>query len=87
MPANVQALALAHGIELASFVAAYDFAEGVVFITGFADMLLAGAICFSFEVDVILNRSAEAQENFIRQSGYLFSVERSCGSGGHFLIL
>ena len=40
VPANVQALALAHGIELASFVAAYDFAAGVVFITGFADMFL-----------------------------------------------
>ena len=41
VPADVEALALADGIELGSFVAAYDLAERVVLVAGLLDVVLA----------------------------------------------
>jgi hypothetical protein len=41
VPADVEALALADGIELGPFVAAYDLAERVVLVARFLDVMLA----------------------------------------------
>ena len=54
VPADVEALSLADGIELGSFVAAYDLAERVGLVTRLLDVMLAGTVDFGLETQGIV---------------------------------
>ena len=55
VPADVQALALADGIELRPLMASDDGAVRIGLVTGLPDMVLPGTIGLRFEFDVFVS--------------------------------
>jgi hypothetical protein len=56
MTSDVQALALADGVELGTVMAAYDLSIWVILIAGLLYMLPTASICLCLEPDIICYR-------------------------------
>ncbi len=81
VPADIEAFALPHGVELSAVVLPYDLSEGVFFPPGLAHMFLAAAIGLRFKGNFIMQRGGQQGQVFVRQGVQPVRVIDVAGNG------
>ena len=86
MPAYVQPLSLADGVELGSVVLTYDLSIGVLLVPGLPDVLFPGTVGLWFNLDLsVVQRAGAPFQSLVGQGAdRVFAIFIALGTGCAF---